>query len=142
LSVTLIDTNVLLDVVTGDPQWADWSVGQLDTAAIRGALAINHMVYAELSVRFTTIEALDAVLNEAEIEIAAMPRPALFLAGKVFQRYRAAGGVRTGVLPDFFIGAHAATAGLTLLTRDARRYRIYFPTIDLVTPQRFSLGGC
>jgi len=134
MGVTLVDTNVLLDVVTDDLRWADWSVGQLDAAAIRGALAINDVVYAELSVRFATIEALDAVLNEAEIDIATMPRPALFLAGKVFQRYRAAGGTRTGVLPDFFIGAHAATAGLTLLTRDARRYRIYFPRINLVTP--------
>jgi len=134
MSVTLIDTNVLLDLVTNDPTWADWSIGQLDAAAIRGALAINDVVYAELSVRFTTIEALDDVLNEAGIEIATMPRSGLFLAGKVFQRYRAAGGSRTGVLPDFFIGAHAATAGLILLTRDARRYRIYFPTVDLVTP--------
>jgi predicted nucleic acid-binding protein len=134
MSVTLVDTNVLLDVVTNDLRWADWSVGQLDAAAIRGALAINDVVYAELSVRFATIEALDAVLNEAEIDIATMPRPALFLAGKVFQRYRAAGGTRTGVLHDFFIGAHAATAGLTLLTRDARRYRIYFPRINLVMP--------
>ena len=134
MSVTLIDSNVLLDVVTNDPRWADWSVGQLDAAAIRGALAINDVVHTELSVRFATIEALDAALNEAEIDIAAMPRPALFLAGKVFQRYRAAGGTRAGVLPDFFVGAHAATAGLTLLTRDARRYRIYFPRIDLVTP--------
>jgi len=134
MSVTLVDTNVLLDVVTNDLRWADWSVGRLDAAAIRGALAINDVVYAELSVRFATIEALDAVLNEAGIDIATMPRPALFLAGKVFQRYRAAGGTRTGVLPDFFIGAHAATAGLTLLTRDARRYRIYFPRINLVTP--------
>ena len=81
MSVTLIDSNVLLDVVTNDPRWADWSVGQLDAAAIRGALAINDVVHTELSVRFATIEALDAVLNEAEIEIAAMPRPALFLAG-------------------------------------------------------------
>jgi predicted nucleic acid-binding protein len=81
-----------------------------------------------------TIEALDPVIGGAAIGIAAIPRTALFLAGKVFQRYRAAGGASTGVLPDFFIGAHAAVAGLPLLTRDARRYRTYFPTIDLVTP--------
>ena len=92
------------------------------------------MVYAELSVRFERIEDLDAVLGEAGIVLEAMPRPALFLAGKVFQRYRAAGGRRTGVLPDFFIGAHAAVARLALLTRDARRYRRHFPTIELVAP--------
>lgn len=132
--MTLVDTNVLLDLVTDDPDWADWSIRQLDAAGIRGALVIDDVVYAELSVRFATIEALDAVLRDARLSIAAMPRAALFLAGKVFQRYRMAGGTRTGVLPDFFIGAHAAVAGLPLLTRDARRYRQYFPSIDLITP--------
>jgi len=132
--VTLVDTNVLLDLVTNDPAWADWSIRQLDAAAIRGALAINDVVYAELSVRFMTIEALEAVLEEASIGVAAIPRPALFLAGKAFQRYRGSGGMRTGVLPDFFIGAHAALVGLTLLTRDAQRYRTYFPRINLITP--------
>ena len=132
--MTLVDTNVLLDLLTDDPTWAQWSVRRLDVAASKGALAINDVVYAELSVRFAAIEALDGVLAEATITVAPMPRAALFLAGKAFQRYRASGGVRTGVLPDFFIGAHAAVAGLTLLTRDARRYRRYFPKIDLVTP--------
>jgi hypothetical protein len=132
--MTLVDTNVLLDVVTDDPDWADWSMQQLDAAVLRGGLIIDDVVYAELSVRFATIEALDAVLSDARISIVAMPRAALFLAGKVFQRYGTAGGTRTGVLPDFFIGAHAAVAGLTLLTRDARRYRAYFPSVDLITP--------
>jgi predicted nucleic acid-binding protein len=132
--VTLIDTNVLLDIVTNDATWANWSIGQLDAAALRGPLVINDVVYAELSVRFAAIESLEAVLDEAAITLAAIPRAALFLAGKAFQRYRARGGRRTGVLPDFFIGAHAAVAGLTLLTRDAQRYRDYFPTTDLVTP--------
>ena len=132
--MTLIDTNILLDVVTNDPDWVDWSVGQLDAAALEGPLAINEMVYAELSIRFRTIEALDALLGETGIEIAVMPRAALFLAGKIFQRYRAAGGPRTGVLPDFFIGAHAAVTGFALLTRDTTRYRTYFPTIDLIAP--------
>jgi predicted nucleic acid-binding protein len=130
----LIDTNVLLDIVTNDATWANWSIGQLDAAALRGPLVINDVVYAELSVRFAAIESLEAVLDEAAITLAAIPRAALFLAGKAFQRYRARGGRRTGVLPDFFIGAHAAVAGLTLLTRDAQRYRDYFPTTDLVTP--------
>jgi predicted nucleic acid-binding protein len=132
--MTLVDTDVLLDLVTNDPKWADWSIGQLDAAALKGPLAINDVVYAELSVRFATIETLDSVLDDAGIVIARTPRPALFLAGKAFQRYRSAGGLRTGVLPDFFIGAHAAVAGLALLSRDAQRYRTYFPTIELVTP--------
>ena len=132
--MTLVDTNVLLDVVTNDPVWADWSIRQLDAAAVKGPLAINDVVYAELSVRFAAIEALEAVLTEAGIRLVSMPREALFLAGKAFAQYRAAGGLRTGVLPDFFIGAHAVVAGLTLLTRDAQRYRTYFPRIELITP--------
>ncbi len=132
--MTLVDTNVLLDIFTDDPKWADWSVRHLDAAALKGPLAFNDVVYAELSVRLATIEALEAVLDEAGIVMAAMPRAALFLAGKAFQRYRSAGGARTGVLPDFFIGAHAAVSGWTLLSRDAQRYRTYFPTIDLVAP--------
>ena len=132
--MTLVDTNVLLDLLTGEPKWADWSIGQLDAAALRGSLAINDVVYAELSVRFATIEALDAVVTEMGLGIAAMPRSALFLAGKVFLRYRAAGGTRSGVLPDFFIGAHAAVLGCALLSRDVGRYRTYFPGVELVTP--------
>ena len=132
--MTLIDTNILLDLVTNDAKWADWSIRQLDAAALKGPLAINDVVYAEMSVRFAAIETLEAVLDDAGISVATMPRAALFLAGKAFQRYRAGGGKRTGVLPDFFIGAHAAVTRSTLLTRDAQRYRSYFPTIDLVTP--------
>ena len=132
--MTLIDTNVLLDLFTNDAAWAAWSIRQLEAAALKGPLAINGVVYAELSVRFATIEALENSLEEADITVEPVPRSALFLAGKVYYRYRTAGGRRTGVLPDFFIGAHAAVAGLTLLTRDAQRYRSYFPTIDLVTP--------
>lgn len=132
--MTLVDTNVLLDLVTNDAEWADWSQRQLEAASVRGQLQINDVVYAELSVGFRQIEELDAVLAAAQIETAPTPREALFLAGKVFQRYRAGGGSRTGVLPDFFIGAHAAVAGLPLLTRDVRRYRTYFPTLTLVAP--------
>lgn len=132
--MTLIDTKILLDLVTNDAKWADWSIRQLDAAALKGPLAINDVVYAEMSVRFAAIETLEAVLDDAGISVATMPRAALFLAGKAFQRYRASGGKRTGVLPDFFIGAHAAVTRSTLLTRDAQRYRSYFPTIDLVTP--------
>ena len=132
--MTLIDTNILLDLLTNDPDWADWSIGQLDSAATKGPLVINDVVYAELSVRFDRIEALDAVLDEVGVVMARIPRPALFLAGKVFQRYRALSGQRTAVLPDFFVGAHAAVAGLSLLSRDAGRYRTYFPTVELLTP--------
>ena len=102
-----MDTNVLVDLVTDDPLWAEWSQHKLDIAAIQDELAINDIVYAELSVRYARIEELDAMIRGARLVNATMPRPALFLAGKAFQRYRSAGGTRTGVLPDFFLGAHA-----------------------------------
>ncbi len=133
--MTLVDTNILLDLVTDDPTWADWSIRQLDAAAVNGSIIINSIVYAELSVRFERIEDLDEVLAEAGITMEEIPRAALFLAGKVFRRYRAAGGSRNGVLPDFFIGAHAAVSMLPLLTRDIQRYRTYFPTVELIAPQ-------
>jgi predicted nucleic acid-binding protein len=132
--VTLVDTNVLLDLVTNDRDWADWSLARLEDAALAGSLLINDIVYAETSIRFDRIEDLDATLATARIKIAPAPRPALFLAGKTFRRYRAAGGTRTGVLPDFFIGAHAAVEGWPLLTRDTNRYRTYFPQITLIAP--------
>jgi len=125
---------VLLDLVTNDPVWAGWSLGQLDAAALHGPLAINDVVYAELSIRFSRIEELDALVMRAGLVLLAMPRAALFLAGKAYQRYRAQGGTRTGVLPDFFIGAHAAVAGIPLLTRDTGRYRTYFPKLSLIAP--------
>jgi len=134
--VTFVDTNVLLDLVTNDPNWAEWSLSQLEALALTGPILINSVVYAELSVRYDRIEDLDAMLADAVIEIVEMPRDALFLAGKVFMQYRAAGGSRTGVLPDFFIGAHAAISSLSLLTRDDRRYRTYFPTLKLITPEK------
>ncbi len=132
--VTLVDTNILLDLVTNDADWADWSQRQLEAAAVRGPVLINDVVYAELSVGFLRLEEVEALLAAAQIELTAMPREALFLAGKVFQRYRASGGTRSGVLPDFFIGAHAAVAKIPLLTRDVRRYRTYFPTVQLIAP--------
>jgi predicted nucleic acid-binding protein len=97
-------------------------------------MVINAIVYAELSVRFGRIEDLDEALDDGQLAMAQIPRPALFLAGKVFQRYRSAGGTRAGVLPDFFIGAHAAVADLPLLTRDVQRYRTYFPSLELIAP--------
>ena len=132
--MTLVDTNVLLDLVTDDPRWATWSIEQLEAAALRGPLLINDVVYAELSVRYAGIEDLDRFVEAAGLEIAAMPRAALFLAAKAYMRYRGSGGTRSGVLPDFFIGAQAAIAELPLLTRDVRRYQAYFPSLTLVAP--------
>jgi predicted nucleic acid-binding protein len=132
----LIDTNVLLDVVTDDPAWAGWSQQQLNAAALRDRLAVNPVVYAEFSSRFTQIEDLDAMLASVDIVVAEMPRAALFLAGQVFKTYRRRGGQRNSVLPDFFIGAHAAVLGAPLITRDTGRYRSYFPTVELIAPER------
>lgn len=130
----LIDTNVLLDVVTDDPVWADWSQQQLSAAALRDRLAINPVVYAEFSSRFTRIEDLDSMLASVEIALTEMPRSALFLAAQAFKTYRRRGGLRTSVLPDFFIGAHAAAIGAPLITRDAGRHRSYFPMVELIAP--------
>lgn len=130
----MVDTNVLFDVITDDPIWADWSVRQLEIQALQEQLIANPVVYAELSVSFDRLEEVDAFLDGTGIDVADIPRPALFLAGKAFQTYRARGGPRTGVLPDFFIGAHAVVEDVGLLTRDARRYRSYFPSIRLITP--------
>ena len=132
--MTLVDTNVLLDIATNDPKWAAWSLRQLDAAAIRGPVLINAVVYAEFSIGYARIEEVDKVLADVDLKLAETPRSALFLAGKAFQRYRAQGGARTGGLPDFFIGAHAAVARFALLTRDARRYRAYFPGVELIAP--------
>ncbi len=132
----LVDTNILLDLVTDDPKFAEWSIAQLEAASLNGPLIINDVIYAELSVRYGSKEDLDAFINEAGLKHEPVPSSALFLAGKVFQKYRKSGGVRTGVLPDFFIGAHAAVMELPLLTRDIGRYRTYFPTVDLVAPEK------
>ena len=131
----LVDSNVVLDVATSDPIWADRSQAALENAMSGDRLVINDVVYAELSVRFSQIDDLEAILTQTSLSVEPMPRPALFLAGKIFKAYRASGGVRTGVLSDFFIGAHAAVSGTALLTRDPRRYRTYFPSVRLISPQ-------
>ncbi|MEO1064489.1 MAG: type II toxin-antitoxin system VapC family toxin [Actinomycetota bacterium] len=131
---TLVDSNVLLDILTGDDRWADWSAEALAAAAERGPLHINPIIFGEVSIRFTTVEALDDALPASDYRREALPWAAAFLAGKVFIEYRRSGGTRTSTLPDLFIGAHAAVAGLALLTRDVGRYRTYFPTVELVTP--------
>ncbi len=130
----LVDTNVLLDLATNDPVWADWSIDQLEAAASLGPVVINAVIYSEFSVGYERIEDIDGLLAETGIGWADIPREALFLAGKAFQTYRRQGGGRTGVLPDFFIGAHAAVSDMTLLTRDAGRYRTYFPKVKLISP--------
>lgn len=132
--MVLVDTCVLVDVLQNDPQWADWSIAQLRAQATLHALAINPVVYAEISLSFSTLEALDEVVVTLGLEVCELPRPALFLAAKAYAQYRRRGGSRQQVLPDFFIGAHAAVQGWPLLTRDARRFRTYFPTLDVVAP--------
>ena len=130
----LVDTNVLLDVLQDDPQWAEWSQQQLETVSLTDSLAINAVIYSELSMAFERIEDLDAVIAEASLTLAPFPREALFLAGKVFLDYRRRQGTKQGVLPDFYIGAQAAVNGWPILTRDVGRYRSYFPTVRLVAP--------
>lgn len=131
---TLVDSNVLLDILTVDPQWVDWSVDALGDAAEHGPLVINPMIYAEVSIRFTRVEDLDNALGPQDFLRAPLPWEAAFLAGKAFTAYRRRGAVRTAPLPDFFIGAHAAVGDLSLLTRDAGRYASYFPSVALITP--------
>lgn len=130
----LVDTNVILDVVEDDPGWAGWSQGQLDAASLSQTIAINAVIYSELSLAFRRIEELEAMLEQGGFRVEPIPREALFLAGKVFLQYRRRGGTKTGVLPDFFIGAHAAVAGIPLLTRDTARYETYFPRLQLIAP--------
>jgi predicted nucleic acid-binding protein len=130
----LVDTNVLVDVLQNDPQWAKWSIAQLRAQAQLHALAINPVIYAELSLSFTTFEALDRVVDTLELALHEVPRPALFLAGKAYLQYRRRGGSKAQVLPDFFIGAHAAVEGWPLLTRDAGRFRNYFPRLEIIGP--------
>ncbi len=132
--MVLVDTCVLVDVLQNDPQWADWSIAQLRGQALLHALAINPIIYAEISLSFSTLEALNEVVATLGLEVREIPRPALFLAAKAYAQYRRRGGSRQQVLPDFFIGAHAAVLGWPLLTRDARRFRSYFPTLDVVAP--------
>lgn len=131
---TLVDSNVLFDFLTEDEEWFDWSSAMLEQAANAGAVAINQIIYAEISVRYTTIEQLDEELSDEYFVRAPLPWQAAFLAGKAFELYKRRTGTTRSPLPDFFIGAHAAVAGMTLLTRDPRRYRAYFPKLRLISP--------
>lgn len=131
---TLIDSCVLLDVITGDKKWADWSAAQIAAAVDRGRAVINPLIYAEVSVGYETVEELDELLPADGYEREPLPYLAGFAAGKAFLRYRRGGGQKRSPMPDFYIGAHAAIAGYRLLTRDVSRYRTYFPTIDIIAP--------
>ncbi len=130
----LVDTNVLLDVLTENERWSEWSAAALAAAADSASLAINAIVYAEVSVGFERVEELDEALAPDDFTRLSLPWPAAFLAGKCFLAYRRAGGTRRSPLPDFYIGAHAAVAGMRLLTRDPSRYRTYLPKLELIAP--------
>jgi predicted nucleic acid-binding protein len=132
--MTLVDTNVISDILSGDPNWLDWSAQSLEARAQAGDLLTNDVVYAELSMRMASAEVLDQRLDAMRIRLVRTPRPALFLAGQAFMRYRQSGGIKANVLPDFFIGAHAEIEKIPILTRDVRRYRTYFPAVTLIAP--------
>lgn len=132
---TLVDSNVLIDVLDGDPLWSSRSAIALEAVGAAGPVVINQVIYAEVSVRYEDTDELDRDLSLEDFQREQLPWPAAFLAGKAFAEYRRRGGRRRSPLPDFFIGAHAAVTGLRLLTRDASRYRTYFPTVELIVPE-------
>ena len=131
---TLVDSNVILDLVTDDAKWFEWSAEALARVANESTLAINPIIYAEISIGFRTIEELESLLPAGDFRRLDLPYEAAFLAGKAFLAYRRRGGGKARPLPDFYIGAHAAVAGLRLLTRDPRRYQTYFPTVQIIAP--------
>src|SRR5438270_12828692 len=132
--LTLVDSNVILDLVTNDSKWGDWSAAALSEAADESGLAINPLIFAEVSIGFETVEELEEVLPSAQFARLELPYEAAFLAGKALLAYRRNGGQRSAPLADFYIGAHAAVFGLRLLTREPRRYRTYFATVQLIAP--------
>ena len=134
MTAVLVDSNVLLDLLTDDPHWADWSAEAVGDLGATCQLVINPIIFAEVSVRAATVEEVDAAFPTAFFRREPIPWDAAFLAGKAFLAHQRRGGVRRSPLPDFFIGAHAAVAGYRLLTRDAGRYRTYFPTLELIAP--------
>lgn len=134
MKTTLVDSNVLLDVATNDASWFDWSSQALESAANESPLAINPIIYTEVSIGFQRIEDLESALPSSLFRRDALPFEAAFLAGKAFLQYRRRGGGRATPLPDFYIGAHAAVGGFRLLTRDPKRYQTYFPSLELIAP--------
>lgn len=133
-SPVLVDSNVILDIATNDPHWADWAARMLELEADRSTLVINPIIYAEVSIGYGRIEDLDQSLPQSVFRRDVLPYGAAFLAGKAFLQYRKRGGSKKSPLPDFYIGAHAAIARFRLLTRDAARYRTYFPTVEIIAP--------
>ncbi|WBU55223.1 type II toxin-antitoxin system VapC family toxin [Paracoccus sp. SCSIO 75233] len=134
MTPVLVDSNILIDITTNDAEWADWSAAALARAGQGARLVINPLIYAEVSVAHSRIEALDALLPEEIFHREPLPWAAAFLAGKAFLGYRRRGGARRSPLPDFYIGAHAAIRGYRLLTRDRGRYQTYFPRLDVIAP--------
>ncbi len=132
----LVDSNVILDLLLDDPNWADWSETALADASQSSTLYINQIVYTEVSIAFDKIEELESALHKGGFQLLEIPKEALFLAGKAYLRYRRAKGTRRSPLPDFYIGAQAAVLGMDLITRDEGRYRTYFPTIRVIYPER------
>jgi len=131
----LVDSNVILDIFLNDPDWADWSEATLGEHSVNTTLFINPIVYSEVSIGFERIEDLESAINKGGFQMLELPKEALFLAGKAFLKYRRAKGVRRSPLPDFFVGAQAAVLGMDLITRDTPRYRSYFPTVKLISPE-------
>jgi predicted nucleic acid-binding protein len=134
LTVALVDSSVLLDVISAEGRWSSWSSTALATVGDEATLVINQLIYAEVSARFESIEAVEDALPSSIFRREEIPYEAAFLAAKVFVEYRRRGGARRSPLPDFFIGAHAAVAGYRVLTRDTRRLRAYFPRVELISP--------
>ena len=130
----LVDSNVLIDVIDNDPKWADWSEAQLAPLVEAGLAVINPLIYAEVAASFNSLEDLEGALQPLNLSRESLPWPAAYLASQAFQLYRRRGGARRSPMPDFYIGAHASLAGYALLTRDARRYREYFPKVKIVSP--------
>lgn len=135
MSTVLVDSCVILDIITEDPKWVEWSASMLEHYADQGSLCINPIIYAEVSIGFKRIEELEAALPHSTFKRLPLPWEASFLAGKAFLQYRKAGGQRTLPLPDFLIGAHAAIEKMTLLTRDPKRFRTYYPTVSVISPK-------
>lgn len=134
MSGVLVDSNVILDIFLNDPEWADWSESILDRYSYKGSLHINPVIYSEVSIGFERIEELEKALYGCGFQMMQIPKEALFLAGKVYLKYKKKKGKKTSPLPDFFIGAHAAVFDMDLITRDVTRYRTYFPTLKLINP--------
>jgi len=133
--VILVDSNIILDILTEDPKWYKWSADMLSKLANDNPLIINDIIYSEVSIGFKKIEELEEVLL-GNFSIYTIPKEALFLAGKVFLQYRKQGGTKNSTLPDFFIGAHAAVQNIPILTRDVSRYKTYFPKVKVIGPEK------